>query len=152
MALQNDCHRYFSPIWMRALLWVGFAASLALAALHMADTTWWSNLIVLWQLLVAAWFCWYAWLSSTRPLFVLSPSLIEVSHGLGGGGTLVPVPWIEFTGLKWENSSAICLARKDAPSVTLNLFLLSRRQRAAFRELVLQYLNLPASEPHEAAV
>ncbi len=145
MVKETDSHRYFSSSWIRALLWVGVAASLVLAVLHMADTTWWSNLIVLWQFGMAAFFSWSAWLSSTRPLFVLSPSLIEVSNGLGSG-TLISVPWSEFTDLKWENSSAICLARRDAPSITLNLFLLNRRQRATFREQLLQYLNSSASD------
>ena len=49
MASATDSHRYYHAGWLRVSFWVGVVASLASAALHLADTTWWSNLIGLGQ-------------------------------------------------------------------------------------------------------
>lgn len=143
MAVETASHRFYQAGWLRMCFWVGASASLTSAALHWADTTLWSLLIGLLQFFLAAMLGWFGWAASTRPLFVLSSTEIEVR---APAGPPTSVPWTEVAGLKWENPGAMCLDRQDGSSIPLNISSVGRKQRARLRGLVLRHIELHAPE------
>jgi hypothetical protein len=132
-------------------MWDGVVLSLVLAVLQIVDPIWkplWSGPFFFFKLALAIHFAWQGWAASIKPIFVTSARGVEVANGIGGKP--VSGPWSEVTHLTWENSSAMCLARREAPGIVLSPSPLSRQRRTAFREPVHGYFKLRAAEPREA--